>query len=362
MSVTLLERPAVSNPRPHIRLDSQDSALAAEQLVSMDMREQEGGLSSLTLRLSNVVSRTDGSAGAAFEDEAELALGSRITIATGPQDEQQEIFRGVVTALEAEYSAEGPPELLVLAEDALQHSRISRRTRVFLDQSLAEVVRGVARELSLQIDVSELNGPSGTWVQLNESDLAFLRRLLRGVDADLQVVNDTLEVAPRDAMQRELIEMRLMEDLRSVRFVADLAHQVTAVTSAGWNASTGEAVRGRGEGSSLGPGSGRSGAELLRQALGERVEHVGQVAVTSREEARALADALFDRRARGFVTAEGTADGHPRIRVGAHLELRGVSPRFENTYFVVATHHRYNVHEGYMTDFRAECAYLGEPA
>jgi phage protein D len=89
------------------------------------------------------------------------------------------------------------------------------------------------------------------------------------------------------------------------------------------------------------------------------VEHVGHIPVTTDEEARSLADTVFDARARSFVCAEGTAAGHPSIRVGSHLQLRGVSRRFENTYYVVSTHHRYDRIQGYLTDFRAESAALG---
>jgi len=361
MPVTRLQRAPVSNPRPQVTVDGAGSPWLDELLLGLDMREQEGGLAALELRLSNVASLDEGGTTLAFEDERLIALGSRIAVATGAQDESREIFRGLVTGLEAEFPGDGPPELVVLAEDALQAARMSRRTQVHVDTSLGDLARRVAECLGLRAEVSVLDDIVATWVQLNESDLAFLRRLLRGRDADLQVNGDQLVVAPHSEIARELIDMTLHEDLRRVRFVADLAHQVTAVTSAGWNPQQGETVSGRGEGRHLGPGQGRSGAQLLRQTLGGRVEHVGQVAVNSREEAQALADAVFDRRARGFVTAEGSANGHPLIRAGCRLALRGVGARFENTYFVTATHHRYSVREGYMTDFRAECAWLGEP-
>ncbi len=360
MSIARLPRPAISNPRPRLWFDGTEAVLAAEQLISLEVREQAGGLAALEMRLSNFVSRTDGSAGYAFEDEAEIALGSRLRVAIGPQSEQQTLFEGVVTALEAEFSAEQPPELVVLAEDALQGWRMTRRSHSYADMSPAEVVRAIAQRQGLPVSVAGLDAPVATWVQFNESDLAFLRRLLRGLDAELQLADGRLAVMARADMQHGPIELTLLEDLRQVRLMADLAHQVTAVTSSGWNPDSGRAVSGRGSGGDLAPGRGRSGAELLRQALGERVEHIGQVAVTSDEEAQALAEAVFNRRARAFVTAEGTADGHPAIRVGSHVALRGLSSRFENTYFVVACHHRYDVQQGYVTDFRAECAWLGE--
>jgi phage protein D len=98
----------------------------------------------------------------------------------------------------------------------------------------------------------------------------------------------------------------------------------------------------------------------LAQALGSRSEHLGEAALTS-DEARERGDAAFDQRARRFVMAEGTADGNPLLRVGTHVRLAGLSPRFDNTYYVTSVCHRYDKQAGYTTDFEAECAYLGDP-
>jgi len=359
MGITSLNRPPVSNPRPVITIDGQRFDKVDELLLALDMYEQEGGLASLELRFGNIASDADGGAGYAFEDESEIKLGSTVVVAAGDLNDSQEIFRGVITGLEAEFLESAPPELLVLAEDRLQQARMARRTALYSDMSVADIVSQVAQRLSLQPQVNGLSA-SGIWVQLNESDLAFLRRLLRQFDADVQVVADRLEAAPISEIQRQVIEMELFHDLRSVRFIADLANQVTEVTSSGWNPISGQAVSGSSQGVNLGPGSGRRGAALLRQTLGARSEHVGHINVTTDAEAQALADTIFDQRARSFVTAEGTAAGHPSIRVGSHLQLRGVSPRFANTYYVVSTHHRYDLQGGYMTDFKAESAALGE--
>ncbi|MDZ7754058.1 MAG: contractile injection system protein, VgrG/Pvc8 family [Gammaproteobacteria bacterium] len=360
MSVTALNRAPVYNARPMVEVDGQRFDKLNELLLAMEMREQEGGLSAMELRLSNVASDPDGSAAYAFEDEREIRFGSSITVFAGDVREPQELFRGMVTGLEADFPEGAPPELLVLAEDKLQQARMARRSHSYRDMSVADIANEIAQRLSLQARVTGLTSPTGTWVQFNESDLAFLRRLLRRIDADLQIVEDRLEIAPVSEMQRQVIQMEMFHDLRSVRFIADLAHQVSEVTCAGWNPVAGQAVSGRGSGVNLGPGQGRRGFDLLRDAVGDRSEHVGHIPVTTDEEAQALADTVFDQRARGFVCAEGTAGGHPNIRVGSHLQLGGVSARFENTYYVVSTHHRYDVRSGYLTDFKAESSALGE--
>ena len=115
-------------------------------------------------------------------------------------------------------------------------------------------------------------------------------------------------------------------------------------------------------GAHLGPGEGSSGSEWLGRASIERSEHIGHVAVRTQAEAQAAADSVFDQRARRFVCLEGTADGNPAIRVGTHVTISGVGPRFSNTYYVTRVSHRYDLEVGYRTQFDAECAYWGGAA
>ncbi|NNE64337.1 MAG: phage late control D family protein [Gammaproteobacteria bacterium] len=345
--------------RPTIRVNEQDFERAGELLIAMHMQEQEGGLSALRLRFSNVASDPEGSADFAFEDESELSLGASIVVYAGDRNAPQEIFRGVITGLEADFPEREPPELLVLAEDPLQTARITRRTKTYEDMSIADLAREVASNLSLSPVINGFGDITSTWVQLNESDLAFLRRILRHYDGDLQVVTSELHVSPRRDVQRGELELALFSQLLSVKFIADLSHQVSTVTVSGWDAIRGERISASSSGANHGPGEGRSGAELLVDALGERSEHIGHILVSTDTEARQLADTVFDQRSRRFVCAHGRAEGNPGLRIGTHLRLTGVSSRFENTYYVVAACHQYDVRNGYQTTFEAECYSLG---
>ncbi|HZN91853.1 MAG TPA: hypothetical protein VFB81_04090, partial [Myxococcales bacterium] len=178
---------------------------------------------------------------------------------------------------------------------------------------------------------------------------------------DLQVVGTELHVSPRADVKRGKLTLELFNDLTRVRVTADLAHQVTKVTTAGWDALNGRAVSGTGTGQDAGPGKGRKGPDLLSRALGDRVEHLGGVPVSSDDQATAVANAAFDARARRFVCVDATTRGTPGLRVGTQVELKGMSRRFDNTYYVVRACHRYDLEGGYMTDFQAECSFLGEP-
>jgi phage protein D len=56
---------------------------------------------------------------------------------------------------------------------------------------------------------------------------------------------------------------------------------------------------------------------------------------------------------------EGKTEGNPSLRVGSHVTLRGLGPRFENTYYVTRACHRYDDRSGYKTEFEAQGSYFG---
>jgi uncharacterized protein len=361
MSEAALSRLALYSARPTLRLNGLEDERASGLLMGMQMIEQENGMSSLELRFSNIVADGAGDAGLAFEDEQSLAPGDRIAVYAGDEESPTEIFSGMITGLEAEFTEDTSPTLTALAEDRLHRARMERRTRTYDNLSLADIARSIAGDLGLTPRITGLSSPVGVQVQLNESDLAFLRRLLARYDGDLQVVGDELHVAPREAVQRGTVQITMHSQLRRVRVLADLADQVTEVTVTGWDAIRGGRLIGRSTGADRGPGRGRAGSTLLETAIGRRSHHIAHLAVATAEEADAVAAAAFDERQRRFVTIDGTAEGNPSVRVGTHLTLAGLGPRFSNTYYVTGCCHRFDLSRGYETDFTAECAFLGEP-
>ena len=350
---------AVYSARPTVQINLQSYAKVSELLIGMEMVEQEGGLSSLELRFNNIASDSEGGAGLAFEDDRILKLGAAIAVYSGDEMAPQEIFRGMLTGLEAEFSADGAPTLLVLAEDSLQQARMARRTQIYENPSIADLVRQLAQRLSLTPIITGFTDAITTHVQMDESDLAFLRRVLARYDGDLQVVGTELHVLPRGEVRRGSLELHIHSQLRRVRILADLAHQVTQITVSGWNPEQGQPFAVSSTGVHRGPGAGWMGAQILANAVGSRSHHIAHLAATSEAEAHAIADAAFDARAHRFVQVEGTAEGNPALRVGTHVSLLGMGDRFDNTYYATRVCHRFDGTRGYETDFEAEGAFWG---
>lgn len=361
MSERALSPEMVFAARPTVHVNGDVRPRVSSLLVAMDLTEHEDGLSALELRLTNVLGGPGQPGGFAFEDEQSIKLGDRIVVYAGVETSPTELFRGVVTGLEAEFPEAAAPTLVVLVEDALQAARMARRTKTWEQCRIASVAEEVASRIGVTPRVDGFLEDIGTQVQLNESDLAFLRRLLARNNGDVQVVGGELQVARRDRVRRGSVTLNLHSQLRRATVTADLAHQVTAVTVTGWDGARGQRVSGTCRSAARGPGSGRLGGELLRQALRERAEQIGHLAVADDAEARSLAEASYFDRQRRFVVVDGVADGNPAIRVGTHLTLGGLGPRFSNTYYVVRCRHRYDLMRGYETDFTGECAFLGTP-
>lgn len=347
---------------PAIRLNGDENARLASLIAGMIVTEQVGGLSSLELRLTNVASLHGGDAETAFDAGGDLELGAELTIGAGDSTAPVEIFRGAVTALEGVFAEDGAPELVVLAEDAFQKARLARRTKVYENLSLAAIVREVAVRHGLTPRIDGFDGNFGSQVQMNESDLAFLRRLLARVDGDLQIVGSELQVSPRSAVRRGELELVLYASLRSVRVIADLADQITQATMKGWDVSSGAVLDADGPDNALGPGQGRKSGPILEEKFAVRRHHSGHLASFNQAEADALAATVRNQRARRFVRAVGVAAGDPALRVGTHVKLTGLGRWFSNTYYVVKARHLFDLNEGYRTEFEAECAWLGGDA
>src|SRR5687768_9815688 len=137
MAEAPLSELAVYSARPTVRIDSREDRKLSELVLALQMTEREGGLSSLELRVSNIASDPEGGADLAFEDGRLLKLGAKIAIYSGDETGPKEIFQGIITALEGDFREDAPPELVILAEDVFQQSRMSRRTRLHQNVSIS---------------------------------------------------------------------------------------------------------------------------------------------------------------------------------------------------------------------------------
>jgi phage protein D len=344
--------------RPTITLGGRDSAVLTQQLVRLRVHEDQAGLSSCEATFENW-GTVSGRLGFLYLGRDQLDFGKRL----GVKLDQNTVFAGRITALEGTFPDGAPPELTVLAEDAFQDLRMTRRSRTFLRQSDAEVIRTIAGEHGLTADVDVAGSAHPVLAQLNQSDLAFIRERARACDAEVWLEDKTLRVVTHSTRRGAGATYRYGNELTRFTVLADLAGQRSSVTVTGWDVAAKKALAEKADDQALGAelDDGQSGASVLGTALATRKETVARTAPLSSGEARARAEALFRRDARRFVRGRGRVAADGTCRVGAGLRLEGLGPLFSGRYYVTDCTSTFDSQQGFQADFTVERPALGRP-
>lgn len=352
--------------RPLVILTGQRNDALSTDILTALVEETTEGLYRCEATFNNFGLRSSGANYLYFGRDV-LDFGKDFAIQMGAGDMARQVFKGRISALEAEYPSGGGGLLVVLAEDRLQDLRMKRRTRTFDNVSDADVMEQIAGEHGLETDV-DVDGPTyDVLVQVNQSDLAFLRERARSIAAELWVEDKKLIARSRSDRASDVgdpIDLAYGVNLLSFSVRADLAHQCTELGVSGWDVKAKDAIEETADASAVSGelGNDTSGGSILQDAFGERKERIVHMTPFTSEEARAFAQGRYRERARRFVTASGVADGDARIRVGSTLSIGGLGPLFNGKYYVASVRHSYDGQYGFRTAFELERPGLGASA
>jgi phage protein D len=356
--------PGIVSADALIEIDGETVARLNSGLLSVLVEETTEGLYRCETRFGNWGSG-DGGPDYLYFDRTLLDFGKEIAVRLGADEGAGEVFRGRISALEAQFSVEDR-SLTVLAEDRAQDLRMQRRTRVFEDLSDADVFTQIAGEHGLQAAI-DVNGPTQrVLAQINQSDLAFIRERARWLDAEVWLADRTLHVQSRASRQQDTagdLTLILGRGLLEFEVSADLANQHTSVIVSGWDVSAKDQLSHEANDSVLGSElhGMLSAAGLVDSAFGTRTDRLVHHMPLTIAEAQSLAEATFRTQARRFVHGVGVARGDARIRVGALIRMRGLGELFSGDYYVSEVRHMFQRGEtgGYTTQFVAERPGLG---
>lgn len=350
---------------PKVLIAGQVNNTLSLDILTILVEETLAGLSRCEVCVNNYGQRSSGDSDYLYLGRDVLDFGKDFAVQLGPGDLARQVFKGHITALEAEYPAAGGGQLVILAEDRFQDLRMTRRTRTFEDVSDEDVINQIAQEHSLTPEL-DLTGPTyKVLAQVNQSDLAFIRERARNINAELWVDDTKLFAKTRTdrASANPSIDLAYGANLLSFVVRADLAHQCTELGIAGWDVAAKEAIEETGDENAIRAelNGDTSGSSLLLQSFAERKETVVHTTPLTGEEARNVAQARYRERARRFVTGAGVADGDGRIRVGSVLNLGGLGNMFNGKYYVVRVRHSFDGTNGFRTEFDVERPGLGQP-
>lgn len=270
-------------------------------------------------------------------DKQPFKVGAKLEVKLGARDATTTatLFKGDVLTLEPHFGA-GGLELVVRAFDPLHKLQRSRNVRTFQGQTTSDIVKKVLSDNSLSVDCDATDVTHEFIQQNNETDWDFVWRLADRIGFEL--VTDNGKVKFRKPTADASVTLTWPDDVHSFRPRVTAIQQATRVTVGGFDPKEKQSI----SVSASNPktlakiGVGRS--EVMKDFAAAKV-HVATEPVMDAKEGTALAQALLDKLANGYVAAEGVATGNPAIRAGANVEVKGLGQKFSGTYRVASATH-----------------------
>lgn len=356
----------IVNTEPVITLDGQRQDALTTGLRSLTVSETLEGLYRCEAKFNNWGNRGQGGPDFLYFDQDSFGFGQVLAISLNAGSAHKPVFNGTISAIEGVFLSGEAPQIQIMAEDAAQGMRQTRRTRTFEEVSDKEVMEQIAGEYGLQSDIKLSDYRYSVVAQLNQSDLAFMRERARRQAAEIWIEGNTLYVQERQkrSQDNEPLTLTMNAGLLEFCVLADTANQYSQVSVSGWDVQTKEKIVYTATESALGNEGRRqvTGATIVRNVFGDRTDRIAQQMPLSYEETKAIAEASFRAQARRFVVGKGVAVGDARIRVGRAITFEALGSWFSGVYTVCEVQHQFcrGPDGGYTTEFVVERAGLNK--
>jgi len=282
-------------------------------------------------------------------DTQPFEIGKHIEIRLGAAEAlvPETLFKGQVVTLEPEFGS-GGCSVLVRAYDRSHVLHRSRQARTFQNQTSSDIVEKIVKESGLTPECDPSGHPHDFVQQDNETNWDFIWRLAERIGFEFVVEDSTAYF--RKPKAEGGVELVWPDSLYSFRPRVTAVQQVREVTLLAHDPKT----KARIEASAKRPDQiAQIGVD--RQKVSEAFDvaklHVATEPVKSQAEGNALAQALLDKLANGYIAAEGVARGNPKIRAGVKVLVSGVGAKFSGTYRVATSVHVLRGGGAYETRF-----------
>jgi phage protein D len=285
-------------------------------------------------------------------DDGLLQIGAEVVIRLAGSEAKTltAVLEGQIATLEPEFGAGAA----ILAARGYDHSHVlhrTPRTQTYQNMTAGDIARKVAQRGGLSAGTIEAGGGVHDFVQQSEeTDWSFLWRLAAAMDFEVVVADRKLHFRRAGGPREAAVPLRWGKTLLAFRPRVTGLQQAEKVVVRGWDPTRNAAIEGSAGRPDTDSTNGVPKAEIVA-ALGGGTVTVGDRAVTSQQEADALAKSVAAHLANAAVEAEGTCQGDARLKAGSRIQVEGVGTRFGGTYTLSATTHVYRGKQGYRTHF-----------
>jgi uncharacterized protein involved in type VI secretion and phage assembly len=282
-------------------------------------------------------------------DSHPFDIGTTLEVKLGARDQltTTSLFKGQVVSQEVTFGA-GGVELMVRGYDRSHALIRARKVRTFQNQTSSDIVAKVLSDAGFSPQCDSTGDPHDFMAQDNETDWDFIWRLAERVGFEF-VVQDMTAYFRKPSADNP-VDLQWPQTLRSFSPRVTATQQAQQVTLAAFDPKAKQAIAVT---ASSPDQVARIGVErsAVAGAFDGADVHIATEPVKTRSEGQAVAQALLDKLANGYIAAEGVSDGNPNIRAGTCVQVSGLGRKFSGLYRVAAATHILRGGATYETHF-----------
>jgi uncharacterized protein involved in type VI secretion and phage assembly len=294
--------------------------------------------------------QADAVRGFADLDGSAFKVGAELEVKLGSTEETttQTLFKGEIVTVEPTFQA-GHVAMVVRAYDRSHRMMRSRKQRTFLNQTIPDIVKKVARDSGITVKAMASGGPLDFVLQHNETDWDFVWRLAKRIGFEF-ICDGTQAEFKKPDPNAQSVTLTYPEDLYEFRPRLTAVQQVEKVVVRGFDLKAKRPVAKTKTEPEQVTSAGIPRSDMVGAFPGASLEIAGQ-SFGKEDEADLMAQAALDQLANAYLAAEGSCFGDPRIKAGVKLEVKGIGSKYSGTYRVAKAVHSISGGGGYTTSF-----------
>lgn len=265
------------------------------------------------------------------------------------EDDSLPLFVGQVTAVEHVYGPTAGYEVRVRGYDLLHRLRKRQQVRAHVQVTVRDLAQELVADVGLRVQAAE-SGP--LWSRLyqhRQSDLELLVEATELCGLYFTARENELHLCTLAGVESDApLPLELGASLLEARLEVNGDPAGRSVTATGWNPLRVEVMSGQAEAARSGRAVGTAVLPDLLGSMGHR-ELVDE-RTPAADHAEGLAQAELDRRWAGEVTLWGVAQGDPRLRPGAVVDVAGVAASLAGRYVLTEVTHTIDARRGYLSE------------
>lgn len=281
-----------------------------------------------------------------FADAFGQVSGAELTVVV--QGGSSPLFQGLVTAVEYSYEPSGGLTIRIRGYDALYRLCKRQQISTHFHTTVPEMMKRMVSEYGLKV---EANVSVPRWeklVQYKQTDLDFLAHTAQRCGLYFILWDNIVHIVTLEGFGDE-IPLEMGKNLFETTIEINDAPALQSVYSCGWDPFTAEMYAGKAS-------EARSGCDISANISGElaiwqKERKLMDVAVRSKAEAEALAQAELDRCKALEKNISGVAEGDPDLLPGRIIHVEGVSTPLQGRYVLTEVEHIMNSKSGFISRF-----------